>query len=286
MTQNVSPRSLASIDQDTHLHPIQPVIIRDKYGVILIRGPHGPVLHRQDLNAADVKLVEQLGETAWRIAEFAWEMFKICGINAQGFIPDFSFGSGPTSYTLSYNNRESEFKFEKQDIIPEVIAHEFMHGIVAHRNPLIYQRESGALDEALADVFGIAFKKREQLRNPLFQGVRDWRIGGYRDLQQPSTMRHFEPLYDQPSLQNDYGSVHKNSQILSHAFYRMASQLEGFDPSLQIILKIWMSAFSSLQGHEKNFKGFVNQTIIRAHVEQNDRIREIVEQSWKEVGLP
>ena len=53
----------------------------------------------------------------------------------------------------------------------DVVGHEVTHGIIAHEADLVYADESGAVNEALADIFGtlIEFQARD--------GAGNWAIG-------------------------------------------------------------------------------------------------------------
>lgn len=42
----------------------------------------------------------------------------------------------------------------------DVVGHEFMHGVIAHETDLLYLEESGAVNEALADIFGSLIELR------------------------------------------------------------------------------------------------------------------------------
>lgn len=110
----------------------------------------------------------------------------------------------------------------------DVAAHEMTHGVITHTANLIYENQSGALNESFADIFAV-------LMDP-----EDWTLGedctiaspGYlRNLQDPS-----DALSKQPSKFSDYvnlpntengdnGGVHINSGIPNHAFYLTAKDL-------------------------------------------------------------
>jgi Zn-dependent metalloprotease len=110
-------------------------------------------------------------------------------------------------------------------------AHELFHGVSGHTARLIYQGESGALNESYSDIFGtlIANSGRQDI------GKWDWRIGdgispsieAFRSMRDPT-------LYDQPKHMRNYchspltpggdqGGVHKNSGIHNYAAYRVMS---------------------------------------------------------------
>ena len=119
----------------------------------------------------------------------------------------------------------------------DVIAHELTHGVTDFESDLIYQKESGALNEALSDIFGVAADSYNR------GGVVDsatWKLGeeaytpgtagdALRYMNNPtqdgySTDYYPERLYPgscTPSQNNDSCGVHGNSGIANLAFYLM-----------------------------------------------------------------
>ncbi|UCD16785.1 MAG: peptidase M4 family protein [Candidatus Zixiibacteriota bacterium] len=102
----------------------------------------------------------------------------------------------------------------------DVVAHEFMHAVTQYNGNggLIYEFQSGALNESYSDVFGAAL-------DPW-----DWLLGEDIRLTPPYCIRSMENpnIRDHPDHMNDYrylavhednGGVHINSGIPNHAFY-------------------------------------------------------------------
>ncbi|MFN0222447.1 MULTISPECIES: M4 family metallopeptidase [Paenibacillus] len=103
----------------------------------------------------------------------------------------------------------------------DVIGHELTHAVTEHSAGLIYQGESGALNESISDIFGNTI-----------QGT-NWLIGD--DIYTPSrpgdALRSMEnpTLYNQPDHysklykgSDDNGGVHINSGVNNKAFYLLA----------------------------------------------------------------
>jgi Zn-dependent metalloprotease len=127
----------------------------------------------------------------------------------------------------------------------DVIGHELTHGVTEHEAGLLYQGETGALNESMSDVFGILVKqyKRKQRADQS-----DWIIGeglftskvhgkGIRSMKFPGT------AYDDPVLgkdpqpdhvknmytgTDDNGGVHINSGIPNLAFCTAALGIGGY----------------------------------------------------------
>lgn len=134
----------------------------------------------------------------------------------------------------------------------DITGHEFTHGMIQHSAGLIYSYESGAINEALADIFGMALEYD-------VTGILNWEIGEetgntLRSLSDPS-------LYDQPVYyrgtdwyfgSGDNGGVHINSGVINRWFHLVSEGGQGidekgrqfdvdgigFDESLQIIYDV------------------------------------------------
>lgn len=119
---------------------------------------------------------------------------------------------------------------------PDVIAHEWAHAVTEYCSNLIYQKESGALNESFSDMMGAAFEFAiPEYDNP------DWNMGenisiassGFRSLQFPHS--HGDPdtygptdIYWQdvinctPSNGNDWCGVHTNSGVGNKWFFLLS----------------------------------------------------------------
>jgi Zn-dependent metalloprotease len=116
-----------------------------------------------------------------------------------------------------------------------VVAHELFHGVTGHTARLIYQGETGALNESYSDIFGTIISN---LAEPNIAKW-DWLIGdgissgieALRDMQdptrfgQPKLMKDFRilPL----KRKDDSGGVHINSGIHNFAAFHVMSATNG-----------------------------------------------------------
>jgi Zn-dependent metalloprotease len=110
-----------------------------------------------------------------------------------------------------------------------VVAHELFHGVTGGTARLIYQGESGALNESYSDIFGTIISNSAQPDIAKW----DWLIGdgissaveAMRDMQdptrfdQPRLMKDFVDLA--PNQKNDFGGVHVNSGIHNYAAFHV-----------------------------------------------------------------
>jgi thermolysin len=111
----------------------------------------------------------------------------------------------------------------------DVVAHELTHGVTDATSDLIYQNESGALNEAFSDIIGTAVE--------FSYGTGNWTIGedidvrgnGFRNMADPGEdgdPSHYDERYTGTS---DNGGVHINSGIANHWFYLLVNGGQNAD---------------------------------------------------------
>ncbi|MEI6050282.1 MAG: M4 family metallopeptidase, partial [Bacteroidota bacterium] len=108
----------------------------------------------------------------------------------------------------------------------DVVAHEWGHAVTDFQSSLIYESESGALNESFSDMMGVTVG--------FSTGVdADWLIGenynslGIRNLKNPLQFRHPDTYLgsywvDILNLSYDHGGVHTNSGVPNKMFYLLA----------------------------------------------------------------
>ncbi len=118
----------------------------------------------------------------------------------------------------------------------DVVAHELTHGVTENSANLVYEMQSGALNEAFSDIFGECVEARTRTKN-------DWKMGTdlgevFRDLKNPHSItigglnrpypaRFSELIKLANTPDADNGGVHLNSSIINHTFYQLAEGLTG-----------------------------------------------------------
>ncbi len=121
----------------------------------------------------------------------------------------------------------------------DVIGHEYTHGVTQHTSNLIYENQSGALNEAMSDIFGALSEWYHEGANG------NWLIGedvytpgnpgdALRDMEFPSGPRVDNPLpatmsefQNLPNTQEgDWGGVHVNCSIVSRAAVLIAQNAD------------------------------------------------------------
>jgi Zn-dependent metalloprotease len=162
----------------------------------------------------------------------------------------------------------------------DVIGHELTHGVVEHTAALAYSGQSGALNESIADVFGVLVKQYALSQDA---AAADWLIGG--DLLLPGvkgvalrSMVHPGTAYDDPRLgkdpqpdnmsgfvktTDDNGGVHYNSGIPNRAFALAATAIGG--PAWEKAGRVWYDVLTGgALAADADFADFAQLTIAAA----------------------
>ena len=136
------------------------------------------------------------------------------------------------AFFLAENNIMAFGDAEKYAGSLDVVAHELTHGVTHHSANLIYQNESGALNEAFSDIFGEMVEA-----HVAGAAMPDWLHGSppafaapTRNMQNPGSIStRFGPYPSKYSqlirTSEDNGGVHLNSSIVNHAFYQLVQGL-------------------------------------------------------------
>ena len=224
-------------------------------------------------------VAKSLYNTTLAIRNFFWLKFGLLGINKKGEIPPLQIGWDENNAQWICTSSLSQscfFRFNNRYAVqPKVVAHEYTHGIITRLRPLKYQNQSGALNESLADVFGIVF-------NYWHKNDTSWEIAG-RDLSKHvSAPFDLLPYSKLPAPKNDYGNVHTNSCVPNHAFY-MAVQLIG-EPRDGKVAQIWFQALLLVDLNE-TFKLFACRTVMQAQILYDNDVAEAVRNAWVDVGV-
>ena len=184
-----------------------------------------------------------------------------------------------------------------------VIGHELAHGVTQHTAELVYEGQSGALNESISDVFGALVEQHSRGQSA---AEASWLIGeglftdqvegnALRSMKAPGTAYDDDVLGKdpQPATMADYvdttddnGGVHLNSGIPNHAFYRVAAALGGH--AWDAAGPIWYDTISGDLPPTATFEQFAAATAAAAVARFGDGSREhrAVRDAWSTVGLP
>ncbi|MEO6759016.1 MAG: M4 family metallopeptidase, partial [Saprospiraceae bacterium] len=112
----------------------------------------------------------------------------------------------------------------------DVCGHEMTHGVVQETAGLIYQDESGALNESFADIFGVMIDREDWGFSEGIIQPGQSPTGLDRDFVDPHNGSNPGDVAWQPSHYSeretgtsDHGGVHSNSGITNHAYYLFAT---------------------------------------------------------------
>ena len=113
----------------------------------------------------------------------------------------------------------------------DVDGHELTHGVTDHTSNLIYENESGALNEAFSDMMGNTIEFYADRRGLDPAATPDFRIGedvinastpataGFRNMGDPAEFNDPDHVVEKYTGTADNGGVHSNSGIANHAYY-------------------------------------------------------------------
>ena len=110
----------------------------------------------------------------------------------------------------------------------DIIGHEITHGLTEHTANLIYQNESGALNESFSDIFGTAIEFYAKPNDA------NWTLG--EDFGLISRDMAYPNAYGDPDTYHgthwyygsyDHGGVHTNSGVQNYWFYLLATGGNG-----------------------------------------------------------
>ncbi len=172
----------------------------------------------------------------------------------------------------------------------DVAAHEMTHGVTQHTANLIYENESGALNESMSDAFAASVDSANwTIGEQVIKDFTRYPAGVLRDMQdphngvtagspawQPSTMAEFV------LTTGDNGGVHVNSGIPNNAFYRVAATIGRPRAS-----GIWYKALTSYLTSSAQFLDARIATLSAAKQMYGDSSPEVVAvtNAWDAVGV-
>ena len=145
--------------------------------------------------------------------------------------------------------------------VPDVTTHEFAHGVTLNTAGLVYQNQSGAINEAMSDILAVYCENRASGAVPLASwqiGEQVPEIGPFRYMNNPTqdgiSRDHVSELY---VGEEDNGGVHLNSGIVNLAFVllvdgglhpRQMSPIEVVGVGLEDAAQVFYRALSVYMG--------------------------------------
>lgn len=181
----------------------------------------------------------------------------------------------------------------------DVVAHEITHAVTSSSSNLVYQNESGALNEAFSDIMGAA---AEYYKQP---SQWDWKMGediwtpsisgdALRYMNDPtldgSSRDHYDDRYTGTS---DNGGVHWNSGIANLAF--VLSVEGGSHPTyggsytgvgMDTAVQIFYVAFTQYLSSSATFADARAACVQVANDNYDAATANLIDQAWAAVGAP
>jgi len=182
----------------------------------------------------------------------------------------------------------------------DIIAHELTHGVTKYTADLVYQDESGALNESISDIFAIAILNLSAGRSDPCTWT--WELGPglgagggpIRDLSDPARGTPSQPDHMTSYLvtSSDNGGVHTNSGIHNLAAHRiflarLASGALALEP--EDVVRVYYYVLSTLTSNATFLDTrtrFIE--VVRAVFDTNRDLKEMIslyEAAYQSVGI-
>jgi Zn-dependent metalloprotease len=264
----------------------------------------GDPLRVEGAQATDNPAVDESYEGLGVTYDFFWDVLRRNSIDDQGMPLN-----GHVHYGNRYNNAFWDGQrmifgdgdgvlFNRFTISLDIMGHELTHGVTEKEAQLIYQDQSGALNESVSDVYGSLVKQYNKGKQAA--GEADWLIGegiwsnpdrgvALRSMKGPGSAFDGDT---QPGHMNDYvntiddnGGVHINSGIPNKAFYLAATEMGGYAGAKAG--PIWYAALRDPRlKPDATFVQFARLTIINAEILfPGGEQQQIVRDAWAQVGI-
>jgi len=240
----------------------------------------------------------------YMVDNFSWD-----GLDGEGFeLRSRVYGSENNRVNATWNGSFSTFfsgDCDQYDPLTslDVVGHEFAHGFTDFTSDLIYQDESGALNESISDILGKALELTYDPENF------NWLIGSrfvltddddhFRDMQDPNTKNN--PKFYAGEFwefgTRDNGGVHINSGVLNFWFYMLteghadvnevgvAYDVEkiGLENAASIVFTMNTAYLTESSGYTKAVTASIES--VKDLFGENSQEMESVLEAWKAVGL-
>lgn len=211
----------------------------------------GRLVIEEGERARNDAIAQAAHDNAGKVYDYFFGAFKRDGIDGRGspMVSTVHYGSDPEDaenaawigerQQMIYGDGGRIFKPLAYGL--DVVGHEFTHGVTDSTSNLIYQAQSGALNESYSDVFAALIDRanwtvgEEVVKSPPFpvkvlRSLEDPTLGGRYDVRnalggvgQPGHMRDFARLPN--SRKSDNGGVHINSGIPNRAAFLVAQAI-------------------------------------------------------------
>lgn len=187
------------------------------------------------------------------VFDFYQDVFKRKGFNnlyGETFVVynDYKDGDTGNAYSTSLNNNAATLlSFASNNSMSyNAIGHEYTHSVERSISGMEYSGESGALMEAYSDIYAELFEDWKD--DSSLNGTCDWIYdNNIRNLVSPANSELPDNYHDRywadttpkynkkGDTTNDYGGVHTNNTVISHAAYLMYNGISGNNPNFEAL---------------------------------------------------
>jgi Zn-dependent metalloprotease len=182
----------------------------------------------------------------------------------------------------------------------EVVGHEFTHGMIDYTSRLIYDSESGAINESLADMFGKMLERKTDPANSSWVLGHSFLLGPdirpFRVMDDPTSLEM--PAFYRGLYWDDQNGVHTNSSIGNLWFTMLVDGKQGINEAGQTynVAALGMDKAGQLVfevnrnylTESSNYNAFYQYSVAVAEQLFGAGSTELlsVTEAWKAVGLP
>lgn len=229
---NWAPSTLRTARMPVRSQPGEYVVGGREFAKITIYSTDGKLICRNQVcaNSPDPQ-ARSLHEAVLKTYTFFRDRLNCSGIDGRGEIAPFTLHWEDENAAWMCHGTVScqscSWSFNDRFVTDKIVTHEWTHGVIARLYPLADHGEAAALNEAIADkmaIFCYLWNQGGDINND-----RQWQIEGIRDLtdhKDCSTLEILRPG-ETPDEDNDFGHVHENSRVMSHAYYCAVKYLLG-----------------------------------------------------------
>ena len=183
----------------------------------------------------------------------------------------------------------------------DIIAHELTHGVTEYTADLVYQGQSGALNESFSDIFGIIIKNWYAIGPNSKTDNWNWELGEglgkgglpLRDLSNPKRTHDPDHMDEYLHTENDNGGVHTNSNIHNKAAFNILTAKDEHGVLIFPTREVAVLYYLALQrlGKMADFTDVLKELVEVAGVYysanklERDRKTEAIKEAYKKVGV-
>ncbi|MEU0666668.1 M4 family metallopeptidase [Streptomyces lavendulocolor] len=183
----------------------------------------------------------------------------------------------------------------------DIDAHEITHGVIETSSDLVYQDQSGALNESLADTMGVCIANWYEAPDRDDVRTWNWEIGKglgprglpLRDMSDPTRTGDPDHMRDYLRTPQDNGGVHTNSNIHNKAMFHLLTSVNpAGEPVLRVeewALMIYLALVRLLR--ESDFEDMhqalrdVTSTYLSGNTSLRTAAQAAIDEAYQKVGI-